>query len=237
MEYIKLDLGITKIYLLPIENGYVLLDTGYYSDYRKFEQKLAEKNIDISQIRYLLITHYHDDHAGFAQKLKEEYNIPLIVQQASVPLLAEGDSAALEVEHAITKRIKFIFDMFSVFHNSFKYPPVIVDKNDIILSGDDNNVLRKLGLQANVVFTPGHTCDSMCVLFDDGTGFVGDACMNFLRVFGAAYRPIYYTDEENMYKSIKKLISLGLKTVVPAHGNEYDVEKLKTMLGKFYKAK
>lgn len=232
MNYIKIDLGITNTYLLHLKNGYMLIDTGYSSNYDSFVKGLKKNNIDISQIKYLFITHYHDDHAGFAAKLKEEFNIHLIVQKTSVILLSKGDSDGQEIEFPITKRVGFIFGLFSKFHNDFKYPPVIINEEDIIIDGDDKNILRSLGIPADIIFTPGHTCDSMSILCDDGVAFVGDACMNFLKFLGANYRPIYYTSLEKMYSSIERLISLGAKTIVPAHGKEYDVSRLIHMLRK-----
>lgn len=61
MNYIKIDLGITNTYLLHLKNGYMLIDTGYSSNYDSFVKGLKKNNIDISQIKYLFITHYHDD--------------------------------------------------------------------------------------------------------------------------------------------------------------------------------
>ena len=230
MRYEKIDLGITKLYLLAIKDGYMLIDTGYKNDYKKFLKLMQNKNICISKIKYLFITHYHDDHAGFATTLKQNFKIPLIVQQASIKLLAKGDSEGQESEQPITKRVEFIFKLFSLFHKNFKYPPVIIDDKDIVIKENDSKFLRGLGLEADIVYTPGHTCDSMSILCDDGTAFVGDSCMNFLNLLGADYRPIYYTNKEMMYKSIAKLIKLGAKKIAPAHGKEFGVNKLKKML-------
>ena len=42
MTYITLDLGITKIYLLKCNGGYLLIDTGYENDYPKFIKQLKK---------------------------------------------------------------------------------------------------------------------------------------------------------------------------------------------------
>jgi glyoxylase-like metal-dependent hydrolase (beta-lactamase superfamily II) len=73
----------------------------------------------------------------------------------------------------------------------------------------------------------------MCVLCDDGTAFVGDAAMNSLNFAGARYRPIYYNDLEQTYNSIKKIIASGAKTIMPAHGEPFDVKELQDMLAHF----
>ncbi len=232
-NYIRLNLGITKVYLLPCSNGYLLIDTGYETDYKKFRKKLKRTGIEIGQIKYLLLTHYHDDHSGFANKLKYEFGIPLIVQKKSVPLLAQGDSGKEEEGYYITRCMRILFSAFELFHKDFKYPPVLVNDEDTLVDGDDQNILRVLGINADILYTPGHSADSMSVLYDEGVAFVGDAAMNFLKFTGAHYRPIYYSNLDQTYKSIQKLIAAGAKTILPAHGNPFSVKKLKSMLAYF----
>ena len=233
-HYIRLNLGITKAYLLPCSKGYLLIDTGYESDYKKFRRKLKKTGIGIDQIKYLLLTHYHDDHCGYANNLKNEFGIPLIVQKRSVPLLARGNSAEEEEGYYITRRMRLLFSIFELFHKDFKYPPVLINDEDLLVDGDDKNILRALGIHADILYTPGHSADSMSVLYDDGTAFVGDAAMNFLQFAGTHYRPIYYNNLEQTYKSIQRLISAGAETILPAHGNPFSVKKLTNMLSKFW---
>ena len=235
MTYITLDLGITKIYLLKCNGGYLLIDTGYENDYPKFIKQLKKNKITIDQIKYVLLTHYHDDHAGFASKIKKEFNIPLIVQKESVSLLSVGNSGTQEKDYPINKRIGFIFSLFMIVHKNFEYPAVIIDDNDIVINQDDNKFLRSIGVNADIIFTPGHTRDSMCVLCDDKTAFVGDAAMNFLRFAGSDYRPIFYVDLNQTYESMKKLIKAGTKTIVPAHGKPYSIDKLIKSVNKYHK--
>ncbi len=232
-NYIRLNLGITKVYLLPCSNGYLLIDTGYKTDYEKFRKILNKEGVSFDQIKYLLLTHYHDDHSGFANKLKYEFNIPLIVQKNSVPLLAQGDSGE-EEGYFITQRMRHLFSIFELVHKSFKYPPVLINDADRIINGDDSQVLRSLGINADILYTPGHSVDSMSILCDDGTAFVGDAAMNYLKFTGTHYRPIYYNNLKQTYESIQKLISAGAKIIAPAHGNIFPVKKLQDMLAHFH---
>jgi len=229
-DCIRLNLGITKVYLVPCDGGFLLIDTGYEGDYQKFRRKLTRNGVRIREIKYLLLTHYHDDHAGFADKLKREFGIPLIVQKESIPLLKLGDGDAGVKGSYISRRLQVLFFFFSLFHRSFRYPPVIITEEDIVVDGDDDHVLRNIGVAAGILYTPGHTVDSMSVLFDDGTAIVGDAAMNFLKFTGSRYRPIYYTDRDKMYSSIRRLVSAGAQTILPAHGNPYPVGKLSKLL-------
>ena len=230
-DYIRINLGITKVYLLRCDGGYLLIDTGYETDYKKFRKGLAKEKIRPDEIRYLLLTHHHDDHSGFAGRLKKEYGIPLIVQKGSIPFLADGRSEEDESGTYVTRRLRMLFSLFELFHREFIFPPVIIDEKDSVVDGDDDLLLRSIGLKAKILHTPGHTDDSMSVLFDDGAAFVGDAAMNFLKFTGTRYRPIYYTDGEKMYASIRRLLAAGAGKIMPAHGNPYSAKKLEKMLG------
>ncbi len=232
-NYVRLNLGITKVYLLPCNGGYLMIDTGYSADYNKFRRKLAKNNISINQIKYLLLTHYHNDHVGFAGRLKDEFKIPLIVQRLSVPLLAVGESSFLENDSFITKKMKIALSIFFFFHGDFKYPPVAVDENDIVAEGDDDYILRSIGVNAKILHTPGHTMDSMSVLCDDGDAFVGDAATNFLGFLGTRYRTLCYTNLSQVYASISKLLKNGAKRVLPAHGSPFTSDKLEETLRYF----
>ena len=91
-EFYSLDLGITKCYLIKCLGGFFLVDTGYRSDYGKFLKRMREVNIDISQIKYILLTHHHNDHAGFVTKLVNQTGAKLIVHKNGVAPLQRGES-------------------------------------------------------------------------------------------------------------------------------------------------
>ena len=55
---------------------------------------------------------------------------------------------------------------------------------DIIIEGDNDEFLKGIGIDGVILHTPGHTRDSISVLLSDGSAFVGDAAMNFLRWTG-----------------------------------------------------
>ena len=54
---------IVNNYLVPAEDGYLLIDTGYADGFRRFQKKLHKLNIDPKEIKYVFLTHAHDDHA------------------------------------------------------------------------------------------------------------------------------------------------------------------------------
>ena len=70
-EYKYVELKFTNCYLLPVENEYLLIDTGYDYEWELFTKELKKVNIELSQIRFLFITHAHDDHVGLVNQLIE----------------------------------------------------------------------------------------------------------------------------------------------------------------------
>jgi len=213
----------------------LLIDTGYPKDYKKFVQILKKKyDIEISEIKYLLLTHHHDDHAGFAAELLNNTGVKLIVHENALERLKLG--ASEEDSRPLNKRIKVIFCVFSRFHE-FKFPSVIPSKEDIILKGSESNheLLKVLGMDGTIIYTPGHTKDGISVILSDGSVFPGDNAMNawYFNIFGIKKRPIYVQDIELVFESWKKYIELGGKKIYPAHGKPFDIKKLQKGLSKF----
>jgi glyoxylase-like metal-dependent hydrolase (beta-lactamase superfamily II) len=62
----------TNCYLVSIDKGYLLVDTGYEEDKIKFFKELSKLQIEIIQIKFLFLTHHHDDHAGLLNDLIEK---------------------------------------------------------------------------------------------------------------------------------------------------------------------
>ena len=223
---IRLNLGITKVYLIPYSEGYMLIDTGYKNDYKKFRNLLGKNNIDILDIKYLLLTHHHNDHVGFAQLLKDKHKVKLVVQKASIPLLAKGYNSLSEIGAPVNGFVGIIIKAFSVFQRDSTYPPVILTEEDMVIDGDDNTLLYSLGIKGKIISTLGHTSDSMAVVMDNGNTFCGDAAMNFMMAAGTKHRPILIINTTQVYKSWEKIKGSGAKTIYPSHGNPFPATNL-----------
>ena len=70
MKICSLGNRIVNNYLIPCDEGYILIDTGYENGFRRFQRKLMENGIRPEDIRYVFLTHAHDDHAGFLNPLR-----------------------------------------------------------------------------------------------------------------------------------------------------------------------
>jgi hydroxyacylglutathione hydrolase len=222
-------LGWTRCYLLKCTGGYLLIDTDYERYYALFEKKLAGLGIATSDIKYLLLTHHHDDHAGFAAELVRRTGCKVIAHRNSVSALEEGKNEDADIKPA-NRRLRivlsFYWTFYRLFHEEWKFPPVRLAEKDIVIDGYNDSFLKEIGIDGVILHTPGHTRDSISVLLSDGSAFVGDAAMNFLRWTGMGHRPIVIEDINTVYESWRKLRERGARVIYPAHGRPFSAIKL-----------
>ena len=54
---------VVNNYLFAIDEGYILIDTGYENGFARFQRNLKKLHIQPSEIKFIFLTHAHDDHA------------------------------------------------------------------------------------------------------------------------------------------------------------------------------
>ena len=226
----SVKLGWTRCYLLKCTGGYLLIDVYYPGHYAKFVKKLARIGIAVSEIKYVLLTHHHDDHSGFAAELVRNTGCRVIAHRNALLPLERGESEDAGGE-LVNRRLKVVFWFYMLFHDEFKFPPVVLTERDIIIDGDNDEFLKGIGINGVILHTPGHTRDSISVLLSDGSAFVGDAAMNFLRWTGVGNRPIYVEDINAVYEGWRKLRQRGARIIYPSHGSCFSARKLDRSAG------
>ena len=222
--FFSIKLSVTNCFLLPCDGGYLMIDTSYPDQYEKLIKELAKIDVDVSEIRYVLLTHHHDDHAGFiAEFVEKNPEVRVIVHEADLAWLAAGKSN--EDAAPLNGCIRVLLGLFGAFHK-FDFPGYIVRDSDIILTGDDDELLSSIGVDGVILHTPGHTDDSVSVILADGSAFVGDVAMNFLKICCIKYRPIFVHDMPEVRESWERVLEAGAVTIYPAHGKPFDVGEL-----------
>ena len=68
MEIRNVGNRIMNTWIYPVEDGWVMIDTGYENSYAFVVKKLRSLLIQPDEIRYIFLTHAHDDHAGFLEE-------------------------------------------------------------------------------------------------------------------------------------------------------------------------
>ncbi len=235
---IVLHLSMSSVYLLPCQAGgqpgYLQIDAGYDRDYPIYRRSLARAGIALESIHYLVLTHHHDDHAGFLNQLTRDTDLTIIAHEQAAALLKSGQNDKTRGGGYINPFIKLVAGIKMRFdpHWTLSFPPFTLRDSDILLAGDDNQVLRRLGVAGQVLYTPGHCIDHLAVVLDSGETFCGDAAANFLQWAGTRYCTVFMTDMEAAYCSWQKMLAAGARVIYPAHGRPFPAIKLRQNMGR-----
>ena len=99
---------VVNNYMIPLENGYMLIDTGYANGFRRFQKKLQKAKIDPKEIKYVFLTHAHDDHAGFLNEVLELTDAKVILHPKAIEVLRRGQNS---FEGGCSGRLAYFFCM------------------------------------------------------------------------------------------------------------------------------
>ncbi|MDF2512928.1 MAG: Zn-dependent hydrolase, glyoxylase [Herbinix sp.] len=195
MKVISLTNNSTNCYLLPANDGWLLVDTGLPDTFSHLLQLLFKNSISIYEINYLLITHFHPDHAGLVQNLRD-LGTNLIVHEDQIPYMQKLNSFYKKNPRANFRDI--------VSHHMIT-----------VSNSDSREFLQSIGISGDIVTTPGHSDDSISLVLDDECAFVGDLPSYHLV---EAYNDIVIDDSWEM------LQAHNINTIYPGHGEPYQLD-------------
>jgi glyoxylase-like metal-dependent hydrolase (beta-lactamase superfamily II) len=187
MNILNVGYRSTNCYLLEPDRAGLLVDVGWPATLPVLQNVIKKKGVAFEKLRYLLVTHYHPDHAGLAQELKNQ-GVRLLVmdtQVSAIPILARY------------MKPRDGYQEISPYGNL-----------DLACAGS-RSFLLGIGIDGEIVSTPGHSDDSVTLVLDDGSAFTGD-----LTPPGAA------TEESKIEveQSWEKLRTRNVHTIYPGHG-------------------
>src|SRR5512138_923428 len=234
MKPIIIRLSMSNVFLIPCKDGYLQVDTGYQHDYSVYRRNLDRAGISVEDIRYLVLTHHHDDHAGFLNELTHDTLLTIIAHEQARPLLKTGKNDKTRGGGYANGFIKFVAGIKMRFDPrwTLTFPPFTLRGRDILLAGDDNEILRRLGIAGQILYTPGHSLDHISIVLDSGDVFCGDAAANFLLWAGTGYCTVFMTDMDEAYRSWQRMLDAGAQTIYPAHGQPFPADKLRRNMGR-----
>lgn len=227
----KITYNSTNYYLEPCSNGFLLIDAGWHGKVEKFKNGLKMLGVKPDEIKYILLTHHHHDHVAIVQELKTITNAKLIVHKNQIPYLERGVTNTVDIKQY--NRVLRLIDRFTKPFIKYNYPPITINNYDTIMSDDiNNNILRNIGVEGKIVSTPGHSNDSVSILLDNGTAYVGDLAMNIksMKRMSGMPLPIEAEDFEQVKFSIKNLIHLGANLFYPSHGEVITKEMIERVI-------
>ena len=162
MKICSLGNRIVNNYLIPCDEGYILIDTGYENGFRRFQRKLMENGIRPEDIRYVFLTHAHDDHAGFLNDVLAITNAKVILHPLAIEGLKKGQNS---FEGGCSSRLAWLFCRILALagHGDHRYPAVRDEYLDRLVSIDSEQ-FRTLRFPYGVLRTPGHTADHISLI-------------------------------------------------------------------------
>jgi glyoxylase-like metal-dependent hydrolase (beta-lactamase superfamily II) len=193
MNLVNVGYKSVNCYALEIREGYLLIDVGMPATFGKLVSVLKRKSVPLEKIRFLVVTHFHPDHCGVAQELKN----------AGVILLL-GDVQERHLAEANRVLAKFP-----------GYLPISDIGNAVVAT--DNRAAWKAatGLDGVLLYTPGHSDDSVTVVIDGVGAFVGDLRPPEVYIGSAAALAA---------ESWQRIWAAGVRRAFPAHGPAFDLQ-------------
>ena len=177
----------TNFWVVSAGTSRLLVDLGWPGMFGTLAANLERVDIPLREITHGLATHYHLDHAGAAQDLKNG-GMRLIVTEEQVAAIPQ-----------MKRHVK----------DADAYTEIALDDNIVISCAAGRATLAALGIDGQIVHTPGHSDDSVSLLLDGGAVFTGDLT-----------HPAFVTEEtaDQVRQSWQRLQALGATTVYAGHG-------------------
>jgi ribonuclease/clavin/mitogillin len=189
-------------YAVGIRDGMLLVDAGWPSSLPDLRASLDAAGARLSAIRYVMTTHAHPDHAGLMQKLKRYCGVRLLVHEAQRASLEE-------------------LNRFFARKPDRDYEPITIDGTDLVVGSPNGQALRAIGIEGEILETPGHSDDSVSLLLASGDAFTGDLT-----------RPDMVTEEKAaaVTASWQILLDRGAVRIWPGHGGPTAAGVIEEML-------
>lgn len=192
MNIVNVGYRSTNYYVLSDTKPRLLVDAGWPGTLPAMQHSCIRMGINLSDIPYQLVTHFHPDHAGLCEDLKR-LGIELIVldtQLQGIPLLSTYVKPA---------------DNFTTINPA---------TNKVITAAESRALLSTIGIQGEIIPTPGHSDDCVTLLLDTGEAFTGDLTP-----------PMMVPDDPSdlAYISWAAIRAKGAHTIYPGHGPAFQL--------------
>jgi glyoxylase-like metal-dependent hydrolase (beta-lactamase superfamily II) len=206
-------------YLIEGDGGLILVDAGLRGEEKRVLDKM--KVIGRNDLKLIFITHAHLDHYGCAAALRRISGAPIAIHGLDEEAMARGETR-LGTARGFGRVIQA---MLPLANPILRPEPAQAD-----LVVDDGDDLSEFGLAATVLFTPGHTMGSTCLLLENRMAFAGDLVTNS----GQPRMQRYFAEDWSLIpRSLVSLQERNPEIVFSGHGREpISREQLHELTGK-----
>ncbi len=175
----------TNYWVISAGTQRLLVDIGWPGTLGAMKANLKKMGIPLQEIRYAFATHYHMDHAGLGEELKRE-GVPLLVLDVQVDAIPVMKTWMKPEDH---------------------YVEITPEGNVVISCRESRALLHAMGIEGEILHTPGHSDHCVSLLLDDGRVFTGDLPLE-----------PYAFDNPTALATWQMLRQKGARWVYPAHG-------------------
>jgi hydroxyacylglutathione hydrolase len=202
----------------------IIVDTGNPGSVPKILAAMKRHHIAIEDVSLILVTHSHLDHSGSAAELQKILKVPIAMHELEKEYVENGTRLPLTPKNW--------------FGKLFKNTPLIKEnvekfKVNVILKGGED--LKPYGVDARVVFTPGHTPGSVSVMLGNGEMIAGDVVSGGILLGGIIRNdiptwPIFHDDTIKSIKSLNEIINLSPTKLHVGHGGPINVRSIEKFI-------
>jgi hydroxyacylglutathione hydrolase len=205
-------LGLVNCYLVKTEAGFFLVDTGFSNARPALDKELESAGCVPGQLKLILITHGDFDHTGNCAFIREKYGAQIAMHPDDTGMVERGDMFwnRKSGKAFIGKISNLIFNL----KKSDRFQP-----DRMLADGLD---LNPYGLNAKILYVPGHSKGSCAVLTAAGDLFCGDLLTNM----GRPALNTLVDDREQIKASLLRLKALSIQTIFPGHGKPFTLADL-----------
>ncbi len=182
-------------YVVETSAGLVLIDAGLEASAESVQAQFAELQLDVSELKLILLTHMHGDHVLGAQRLRALTGAKIHAGQGDAAHLRGGGPR-------------------EALLSTYELPDVVLHPTDIDVELRGGETLTLGDVQLEVIATPGHTPGSLCFLLHIGQQrilFTGDTVSSLvgeLGTYSAYLPPRYFGSAADYVQSLQRLKSL-----------------------------
>jgi len=191
-----------NLFLVEAGDGRLLVDAGWPRSLADLKAGLEAAGLRLSAIRFVMATHAHPDHAGLMQILKDHCGVRRIIH---------------EVQRGSLEELNRFFERKPDRH----FRPFVPDEADLVIGEPNREALRSVGIDGEILATPGHSDDSVSLVLTTGKAFTGDLT-----------RPDLATEAQAaaVAASWTMLLAHGATTFYPAHGGPVEAAVIEELL-------
>lgn len=213
---LRMDFNQVNCYLVKIENGFVLIDTGYSKNREEIMAAMTKAGCVPGKLKLIILTHGDFDHSGNCAYFRERFNCKVAMHRNDVGMVQYGDMFwkrdVGRVSRALGKMMMFV--MRIKLDEEDRFIP------DLLL--ENGQSLSEFGFDATVHLLSGHSKGSIGLLTADGDFFCGDPIMNTRR----PERTKLVADREDYERSLETIKRLNFKVAYPGHGAPFSLDAL-----------